>query len=130
MTHLHKSRKQTSAYQDDCKLCIFDRKGCHEHSQKAFLFPRGNPRNSEDVRNTVHDITIGKGDYKENGDKLLLPPELMAICQKLLSSNDKKDLQMWVMLLLAIKLFLPADEVINLTFVGDLLGFNHVDWKL
>ncbi|KAJ3289585.1 hypothetical protein HDU76_007515 [Blyttiomyces sp. JEL0837] len=130
MTRLHKSRKQTSAYQDDCKLCIRDGKGCHEHSQKAFLFPRGNPRNSEDVQNTVHDITIDKGDYEENGDKPLLPPEMMAIRQKLLSSNDKKDLQMWVMILLAIKLFLRADEVLNLTFDGDTHGFNRVDWNL
>ncbi|KAJ3287457.1 hypothetical protein HDU76_007820, partial [Blyttiomyces sp. JEL0837] len=130
MTRLHKSRKQTSAYQDICKLCARDGKGCHEHSQKAFLFPRGNPRNREDVQNTVHDITIDKGGYEENGDKPLLPPELMMIRDKLLSSNDKKDLQMWVMILLAIKLFLRADEVINLTFAGDEHGFNRVDWNL
>ncbi|KAI9356475.1 hypothetical protein DFJ73DRAFT_822672 [Zopfochytrium polystomum] len=55
--------------------------------------------------------------------------ELLRIRTALLSRCTRQDLQLWVMMLLSVKLFLRSDEVLNLALDEDVDSKNHILWN-
>jgi hypothetical protein len=119
---LHRTIHQTGSFRDICSQCVqalhLDEKatGCRSHLGSFLFVKRGNPRTSDVVTNTYKlckDLLIShtvKSCYQ------LCPKEVHSIRKLLLSSNQLSDLQLYVMVLVAIFLFLRHDEVYNLKF--------------
>jgi hypothetical protein len=110
---LHSKLKSNQPnYQDLCDRCIedFNRNsnstGCQYHRGQYHYYRQGNPRSS-DVINTTYkhckDLLIGhtvKSCYQ------LIPLEVLQMRNRLLSGNDKSDLQLYCTILVAIFMFL------------------------
>jgi len=135
---LHRTIYQTGSFRDICSQCVqalnLDEKatGCRSHLGSFLFAKRGNPRSSDAVTNTYKlckDLLMGhtvKGCYQ------LCPKEVHAIRKLLLSSNQLSDLQLYVMVLVAIFLFLRHDEVYNLSFddYQPSLSMTHSDGRV
>ncbi|KAJ3090329.1 hypothetical protein HDU96_003446, partial [Phlyctochytrium bullatum] len=89
--------------------------GCRQHrGTGALVWRRGLPNFDFEVQNVVKAIKNDRREYREKGNAYMLPQELHAIRDSMVSSGSLENLQLWVMIILATKLFLRADEVLNL----------------
>lgn len=90
-------------------------RSCRRHANAPILTPRGSVLASPQ---TISDINLFLGMLKARhqvkGNKQLLPRWIKRMRKLLLSTNKLSDLQTYVMILLGIKLFLRADELLSL----------------
>jgi hypothetical protein len=117
---VHAARKQRGPYQEKCAECVaLDREkkymGCRFHRGAPAIWRRGNPTECDQVENCVKQNSQDGASYVPEGDSPLTPWELVDIRTFLLSSNDLFDLMLWVVTLVAVKLFLREDEYDGIT---------------
>ena len=104
----------TGDYADKCIQCALlhqkeNYSGCALHRPYPKIRTVGNPAKSFEVKENQKHI-IGKSEHVEQGDTPLMPYELLQLRSKLLCSNKIGDLQLWMMILISIKLFLRSEE--------------------
>jgi hypothetical protein len=91
---LHSAHKQNGQYQEPCTQCIIQYSersiGCRFHTDFARLWRTGCPRDLENVKNRYSKVTkTDIPDYIPQGNSPLLPHELIAVRNALLSRNDR-----------------------------------------
>jgi hypothetical protein len=129
---LHKARDQSGQYSESCDDCIaLDQveNGCRFHRGSPHLWRTGNPGLHLFISNHVRMNNIAGKSHITKGDTPLTPWELRDIRQSLLCQNKLVGLMNWVIILLAVKLFLRSEEVCGIriedfkleltTFSGD-----------
>ena len=84
--------------------------GCRLHRGKPLIWRRGCPIESGTVKHAFKKSAKDGEGYQPNGDSPLTPLELLQIRTRLLSTNRIEDFQLWVLLLISIKLFLRSNE--------------------
>lgn len=112
---LHAAKGHRETFYDSCEDCIkAENIGCRFHRGSPLLWRKGNPKNCTLIEDVLNKNTKDGSDYVAEGDSPLTPWELMDIRQHLVNSNDLFDFQIFVMILLSVKLFLRADEICSL----------------
>ena len=90
-------------------------RSCVRHANKPPLRSKGNVLLHPVVNNTYHAwLKIKQNSHKVKGCGQLYPSELRKLREHLLTEADIASVQMWVMILLAVRLFLRCDELISL----------------
>jgi hypothetical protein len=116
MSRIHRSINQRDSYSETCDACVESYKnnnlstGCHHHPGRFMVWRRGNPRTSETVQNALHSAKANCSSHVVKGSYPLLPQEVRAIRDNLLSSGKSEDLQLFCIMLTSIYLFLRHDE--------------------
>ena len=98
----------------------------------ATYWNRGQPKDSTHIENIVKKVMKDNADYQSKGATPLTPKELLTIRAALVSTNKIWDLQIWTMTLIACKLFLRSDELVQLNF-GNVVNLNQenaINWDL
>ena len=104
-----------------CTLCMTlpkgkRKKGCSRHTNVgARLFRTGNPASDPTFKNALRKSQRDGANWIERGDSQLLPSDLRMLRTHLLSTNELTGLQTWLIVILAVKLFLRPDEVLLLS---------------
>ena len=113
VTALHQVNEQRGQYYERCENCWelgFDSIGCIHHLYQPQLWRKGDPTQSRLVQ-MAHKRSSKDGEgYQEGGDTALTPMELLRIRRCLVSTGDIKDYQLWVLILISIRLFLRSAE--------------------
>ncbi len=132
---LVKARGQNSPYEEPCKYCVKiyeelgEKTGC-DHHRDGMLFRRGDPTKHQDVINEMKKVDKSCATYKSNGDCPITPWDLMKIRSVLMSTGSLQDLQMYVMILIGIRLFLRSAELVDLKIsMVDGSKKNLLNWK-
>lgn len=113
---MHASKDHRESFFDCCKECIVEHKGdknsivCRFHKGQPLLWRKGNPKNCSLIENVVRKNTKDGSGYVAQGDSW----ELLDIREFLLNSNELFDFEIFVMILILVKLFLRQDEVSTL----------------
>ena len=112
---LHVAHGQRDSYKEPCVDCKAKPEGkLHEgrskHPGNPQVFRCGNPTKDSVFENTMAQLKKDDHDYKEQGSSQLLPFDLRLLANRLLSASCIIALQTWVIILLAVKLFLRHDE--------------------
>lgn len=131
ISNLHRANDHEASYYDVCDACMelpqAERfKGCARHSCRPRLVRAGNPTKNESFKNAKTTIERDRSAYEENGTTPLIPTEVRDIRNYLISSNTIAGLQMYVILIVAIKLFLRFDEFSTLDIVDSFITELHV----
>ncbi|KAF0712480.1 hypothetical protein As57867_004805, partial [Aphanomyces stellatus] len=113
------ARGHRGTFFDKCTGCCSlskrtNYKGCQLHRGKPMLWRIGNPKQTELIENVMKESLRQGADYVVEGDSPLTPWELITIRNHLLSTNGFNDYQLFVMVLLSVKLFLRSDEVVRI----------------
>ena len=96
-----------------CKFGYY--KSCPKHANSPPLRSKGNVLNHPVARNTyVAWLRIKQNSHVVKGCGQLYPKELRALRQFLLLKGDAESYQMWVMVLLGVRLFLRCEELTRL----------------
>jgi hypothetical protein len=82
--------------------------GCLVHRGSPKTWRSGQPKNSVVVTNAIQNSARNKA--SESGDAQLTVFELLQLRQHLMSSNDDVGFQLWVLILVSVKLFLRSEE--------------------
>ncbi|KAI8848822.1 hypothetical protein BC829DRAFT_443451 [Chytridium lagenaria] len=137
---LHLTRKQNGPYKEVCELCAANAilheipKGCQLHPLVPQVWSAGNPTESRLLKHTKGENTKNGSSYQASGDSAILPHELLDVRDHLIGSEATTlwDLELWVCTLIAIRLFLWCDEVINIEFedIQDNLSLITTDLTL
>jgi integrase len=98
------SPKYTTGFHGSCSL----------RSGSSRIVPKGNPLSSRDVMAHIKRTRDFLKNWKVMGNVQLLPGEIRQLRRYLICSGSVANLQVYVMILLGIKLFLRADELINM----------------
>jgi hypothetical protein len=119
MSILHNGIEHQDTHRDVCSSCVSEKSlkpwGCETHSGSARFVRPGNPLKSERYKNAKEAIMMAREDWEEKGAMWLLPSELREIRTVLLSADTlMEDLELWVFVLLSVKLFLRFDEGDNM----------------
>lgn len=102
---------------------------CRSHAGTPWLVPGGNVVYHQSVVN-AHFAKLGDvGSWQRQGCIQLLPGEVRVLRQNLCSTGKLSDLQMYAMILVGIKLFLRADELLCLTIEQFEPGYQIVNSK-
>lgn len=117
LSDLHIANNNIGQFHDVCDDCLAlsreDRhKGCHHHAGRPRFMRTGSPVKHQRFLSTVANIeNRAKGlNYKEMGCTQLLPSDLRLLRNRLLSVPSLENLQFWVIIIVACKLFLRHDE--------------------
>lgn len=113
---IHAARGHREQFFESCASCIEDEQnlGCRFHRGNPLLWRRGNPKNCSLLENVISKNTkVGSG-YVAKGDSPLTPWEIADMRECLVNSNNLFDLQLYVMILLSIKLFLREEELASI----------------
>ena len=115
ITDLHKAHGERDGYRDACDDCrglptSRRHRGCERHSGEPQIHRSGDPTNHETFENTMTQLKKDDHDYEECGSSQLLPSDLRLLRARLLSSNCIIGLQTYVIILVAIWIFLRHDE--------------------
>jgi hypothetical protein len=119
VSRFHKCRDHTGKYLEVCDKCVELRKtdkssnGCRSHeNQESRLFRRGN------ITESVHftDCMAGliDGTYHSQGNDALRPRDVRACGNFLLGAANLAWLGAYVLILIAVRLFLRSDEIVPL----------------
>ena len=87
---------------------------CMTHAGHPLIRPIGNVVTSPIVENHISYLKDEHADYEKKGATQLLPGEIRTLRNYLIGSGDLFNIQIYVMILLGIKLFLRADELLSL----------------
>jgi hypothetical protein len=96
---------------------------CQRHSSGSVLNSSGNVCLCEDVKIRLERWKGNKAAYKKKGSMQLTPSQVRVLRSLLLSSGDINDMKTYVMIILGIKLFLRANELIKLKL--DMFGLDY-----
>ncbi|MGH7974033.1 MAG: hypothetical protein ACREBR_00805, partial [bacterium] len=126
----HEAMGHRGDYGDRCEDCIAANKagnfmGCLPHQGTPLVYCKGNPTMTELLRNEMKKSKKDASAYTPEGDVPLVPTELLLLRNYLVSSNDIAKFQTYVMVLVSTKLFLRANEVINLRIEDILLPYSN-----
>ena len=144
--NVHETHKHGGSYVEVCEGCSdsFDAswnehgesavftpcRNCQVGSRLATWYRHGNPTKDSDWKNNK--ATLFDPNYKPNGCSYIDPADVRDLIKALLASNSIAGLKMIVMMLIAIKIFLRADEIVSLgvdSFLPSLFlrinGFIH-----
>ena len=118
---IHSANGQRGTFIDTCVECVNlesqkNYHGCRFHRGSPLIWRKGNPKDCDLIMNVVNQNSKDGSTYLSRGDSPLTPWELLDIRQKLLSSNSLSDLQVWLMILLACRMFLRHEELASLKF--------------
>ena len=101
---------------------------CHFHPSAPRLWRSGCPRSVESVRNRYSKVTrTDIPDYIPQGNSPILPHELIAIRNALLSQNDRDSIRFWVIIIFHIQLFLRSAEGCSFMFEDFVYSLTSVD---
>ncbi|KAI9341777.1 hypothetical protein DFJ73DRAFT_535037 [Zopfochytrium polystomum] len=129
---LHRARGNDGSYHEPCRRClaakIKSRTGCARHAGEPKLFRTGNPCESDSFRSMAKGLKKNMGDYFPHGDSALSLFDLIRIRTALLRRGTRADLQLWVMIIVSVKLFLRSDEILGLAFDSNAGTRNYVFW--
>lgn len=122
LSALHTAAENCGQFNERCEDCLtLDSKeqyhGCSHHRMKPQIWQKGDPFTTQLLKNAIKTSHKEGSTYVTNGDSPLSPWEVDAMRQKLVSSNKIEDLQLFVIILIAIKLFLRSDEFLAITGV-------------
>lgn len=115
IANIHKTHKHSGAYMEACSACASAaNKACDNHvnSRLACWCTQGNPIESGNWK--ANKRTLSDPNYEPNGCSQIDPGDVRDIRDFLLAQNTLQGLKMLVMILLAVKIFLRADEVITI----------------
>ena len=117
---LHIAAKNSGQFSERCMDCIdMDRRedyhGCIHHRMRPQLWRRGDPRTHQVLKNAVKTSYKNGSGYIAEGDSPLTPWELIQIRNSRVFTGNVEDLQFFVVVILAVKLFLRSDEFLTLT---------------
>ncbi|KAJ3267890.1 hypothetical protein HDV01_003801, partial [Terramyces sp. JEL0728] len=101
------------SYQDSCLNCVVADKACKLHERmlgRALLLRRGDPTLSQPFKDINKQSKKEGSGYLAHGDDALTVFELLVLRQNLMSSNKMEDFQLWVLVLVSIRLFLRSEE--------------------
>ncbi|KAJ3310170.1 hypothetical protein HDV04_005364 [Boothiomyces sp. JEL0838] len=101
------------SYQDSCLNCVIADKACMLHERmlgRALLLRRGDPTLSQPFKDINKQSKKEGSGYLAHGDDALTVFELLVLRQNLMSSNKMEDFQLWVLVLVSIRLFLRSEE--------------------
>jgi hypothetical protein len=99
---------------------------CTRHPGTPLLRPKGNPMNSSEVIGQVRRIKDDVlSEWKVKGNVQLLPGEIRNLRDYLIGSGSLNNFQIYVMIIVGIKLFLRADELLGIQ-VEDFVKEYHV----
>ena len=87
-----------------------DGTGCFYHKNSPLHWRTGNPRSCVTLKNAVKQNHKDGAGYKPKSSGQIQPQELIAVRRRLLSSGKVEDFQLYVIILLAVKLFLRHDD--------------------
>jgi hypothetical protein len=87
--------------------------GCCVHAT-SHLWRKGNPCESQDVKNASTWSKTNGQSYKKYGNTGLLPKQLLALRAKLVNSGDPYDFMIWTAIIRSVELFLRNDEMKNM----------------
>jgi hypothetical protein len=114
ISRLHHSLNQQGPYFDTCGACVEEyakhNLSCRLHPGQFLVWRRGNPRNSETVKNAIHAAHSICSAHIVKGSCHLLPSEVRKIRDVLTSTGKHEDLQLFTIILVSIYLFLRYDE--------------------
>jgi hypothetical protein len=96
---------------------------CLRHASGSVLNSSGNVCLSEDVKIKLDRWKENKAAYRKKGSMQMTPSQVRVLRNLLLSSGDINDMKTYVMILLGIKLFLRADELVQLKL--DMFGLDY-----
>lgn len=128
---LHQIYEQAGEYKDvclDCKLLPTENsfKGCTAHSGFPRLRRQGNPVESETWRNYAKKNTKAGAEYQRHGCEQLLPSDIRRLRNYLIASNTVEGLKLYLIIIIAVKLFLRSDEFGNIEFSDIVAGMTVV----
>jgi hypothetical protein len=145
MMLLHDSYDHTGSYLPVCNDCVLKHEqyknsplyvdgfhgSCTLHSGRSQIIPRGNPMCSREVISHLQQVRKAMSSWVVKGNVQLLPGEVRHLRSYLVGSGSLANFQVYVMILLGIKLFLRADELIKLKVDDFLKDFQIItDGKL
>ena len=112
---VHKAREHRGKYVDLCKDCLAlpsrsAHRGCKHHLVRPHNTRRGDSSDSQILEDLKAAEWKRLVDWEAKGDTPLLPEDICQLQSILLSTNCINDLQFYVIILLAIRLFLCHDE--------------------
>ncbi len=112
------------AYSDVCKYCVIahnkhqrksgDFGSCLRHARNPNIAPIGNPVLSSVVREAIVDGYEFTKNFPNKGNVQLLPGEIRTLRDNLVNSGCFINFQIYTMILLGIKCFLRAEELLQL----------------
>jgi hypothetical protein len=113
---VHEARGNRGTYTEPCDDCCAldstDRhKGCPNHAGSPECLQKGNPTNDPAFRNAIKQIKKNGETYKIYGCDQLMPGEVRQMATYLRASNNLKNLQTLLVMLLSIKTFLRGDDL-------------------
>lgn len=115
ITNIHKVIGQTGSYSEPCPECVklfWEKKTtCDYHFQLNKVYRSGNPRVSDEVEDAWKQCKVNCEGHIVKKCYQILPSELQRIKDYLFSTNKIEDYQVYVMMLVAIHLFLRFDEI-------------------
>jgi hypothetical protein len=127
MSAVHHNNAHDEGYRNICDDCIATKpvkdSGCQRHSGNARFVRTGNPCTANEYKEEKKNIKADREGWEERGAMWLLASDLREIRNILLSTGSLEDLQLYVFILLCIKLFLRFDE-------GDNVDMDHFMEKL
>ena len=116
---LHTAAENSGQFCERCEDCVaLDRRddyhGCVKHRMAPQLWQRGDPTSTETVKNAIKKSNKAGSAYVAQGDSPLSPWEVATLRRNLVNTNRIEDLQLFVIILVAIKLFLRSDEFLTI----------------
>ena len=124
---LHVENNLEGSYHEVCKDCKEEgTNGCDVHLGSPRLRSTGNPTKHKDYLHCKKKYTKANG-YEEKGASQLLPSDIRALRQSLLSSpNVLGGLQMYVIILIGIRNFLRYDNLCNIKADDFLINLHEI----
>lgn len=132
ITSLHESIGERGSYTDQCQFCLesiradSNSRGCQFHLQQCRFYRKGNPRYHKSVKKAWKLVKELTSQHTRNKCIQITPMELERIRTFLFSSNSMADYQLYVMMLVAINLFLRFDEVSNMEYAHYTPEFSNI----
>ena len=113
---LHVAKNHSGPYIEFCSECCSlprneRHRGCQHHLNSPRVRRVGNPVSDNKFYNAVKQIKKDGETYEIRGCDQLMPGEIRQIATYLRSTNNLKDLQTLVILLVSVSLFLRADDM-------------------
>jgi hypothetical protein len=115
--NIHRVHLHSGDYMEGCSACGLNREnnGCEKHrfGRIANWIRQGNPTKDNDYKTNM--ATLKDPNYVPNGCSHVDPGDIRDMRDFLLKSNTLSGLKMLVMILISVKLFFRADEIVTLT---------------
>ena len=112
ISRVHKAHTETGFYFDLCSKCYEHDKACDRHTDFKRTFRRGDPTLDQGYLDEKDGLMDKR--YRERGASRMRPKDVRKIRDYLLTGNNIVFLGVYVMILIAIRIFLRADEVITI----------------